>query len=103
MRRLCTVNRASISFRDHHNAAITDIYIEFATRQQSYAAVALILQRLHGSKAVEIESFLDRIAEITDEEISVEDIIEWARNESHMDVSPRVSINTDSEQHRAVQ
>ena len=52
-----------------------------------YAAVAIVLHRLHGYNAAEIESFLDRVAEICDEEISVEDIIERARREAHVDVT----------------
>lgn len=64
-----------------------------------YAAVALVLHRLHGYNAAEIESFLERVAEICDEEISVEDIIERARREAHVDVSQIATITTpDGEQ-----
>ena len=57
-----------------------------------YAAVAITLHRQHGSNVGDIESFLDRVAEITDEEISVEDIIERARQEAGVDVSQMASI-----------
>jgi hypothetical protein len=52
-----------------------------------YAAVAIVLHRLHGYNASEIESFLDRVAEICDEEISVEDIVERARKEAGVDIT----------------
>jgi len=58
-----------------------------------YAAVAITLHRQRGSNVVEIESFLDRVAEITDEEISVEDIIERARQEAGVDVSEMAHIS----------
>jgi len=57
-----------------------------------YAAVAITLHRQRGSNVVEIESFLDRVAEITDEEISVDDIIERARQEAGVDVSEMARI-----------
>ena len=64
-----------------------------------YAAVAITLHRQHGSNVGDIESFLDRVAEITDEEISVEDIIERARTEARVDVSQMATITTpDGEQ-----
>jgi hypothetical protein len=64
-----------------------------------YAAVAIVLHRLHDYNAAEIEHFLDRVAEICDEEISVEDIIERARTEAHVDVSQMATITTpDGEQ-----
>ena len=59
-----------------------------------YAAVAITLHRQHGSNVGEIESFLDRVAEITDEEISVEDIIERARQEAGVDVSEMARIES---------
>ena len=59
-----------------------------------YAAVAIVLHRLHGYNAAEIESFLERVAEICDEEISVEDIIERARTEARVDVSQMATITT---------
>ena len=59
-----------------------------------YAAVAIVLHRLHGYNAAEIESFLERVAEICDEEISVEDIIERARTEAGVDVSQMATITT---------
>ena len=64
-----------------------------------YAAVAIVLHRLHDYNAAEIEHFLDRVAEICDEEISVEDIIERARTEARVDVSQMATITTpDGEQ-----
>ena len=60
-----------------------------------YAAVAITLHRQRGSNVVEIESFLDRVAEITDEEISVEDIIERARQEAGVDVSEMATITPE--------
>ena len=57
-----------------------------------YAAVALSLHSLHNRNAAEIESFLDRVAEITDEEISVEDIIQRAQQEAGVDVSELARI-----------
>lgn len=59
-----------------------------------YAAVALSLHSLHNRNAAEIESFLDRVAEITDEEISVDDIIERARQEAGVDVSEMARIES---------
>ena len=59
-----------------------------------YAAVAITLHRQHGSNVGDIESFLDRVAEITDEEISVEDIIERARQEAGVDVSEMARIES---------
>ncbi len=59
-----------------------------------YAALAIVLHRLHGYNAAEIEHFLDRVAEICDEEISVEDIIERARTEAGVDVSQMATITT---------
>ena len=60
-----------------------------------YAAVAITLHRQHGSNVGDIESFLDRVAEITDEEISVEDIIERARQEAGVDVSEMATISPE--------
>ena len=59
-----------------------------------YAAVAITLYRQHGSNVGDIESFLDRVAEITDEEISVDDIIERARQEAGVDVSEMARIES---------
>ena len=59
-----------------------------------YATVAITLHRQHGSNVGEIESFLDRVAEITDEEISVDDIIERARQEAGVDVSEMARIES---------
>ena len=52
-----------------------------------YASVAITLKREQGCDAAEIESFLDRVAEICDEEISVEDIVERARKEAGVDIT----------------
>ena len=57
-----------------------------------YAAVAIVLHNQHDYDAADIESFLDRVAEITDEEISVEDIVERARREAGVDVSEMAHI-----------
>ena len=57
-----------------------------------YAAVGIVLHRLHDYNAAEIESFLDRVAEITDEEISSEDIIERARTEAGVDITGLAKI-----------
>ena len=59
-----------------------------------YAAVALVLHDQHGCGPEEIESFLDRVAEICDEEISVDDIIERARQEAGVDVSEMARIES---------
>ena len=59
-----------------------------------YAAVALVLHDQHSCGPGEIESFLDRVAEITDEEISVDDIIERARQEAGVDVSEMARIES---------
>lgn len=58
----------------------------------SYAATAIILKRLHSCSKDEIEGFLDRVAEICDEEISVEDIVERAKREAGVDVSQMANI-----------
>ncbi len=60
-----------------------------------YAAVAITLHRQHGSNVGDIESFLDRVAEITDEEISADDIIERARQEAGVDVSETATISPE--------
>ena len=60
-----------------------------------YAAVALVLHDQHSCGPGEIESFLDRVAEITDEEISVDDIIERARQEAGVDVSEMATITPE--------
>lgn len=52
-----------------------------------YACASLALHRFHGSGKDEIEAFLERIAEIEDEEISAHDIIERAIRETDVDVS----------------
>jgi hypothetical protein len=53
-----------------------------------------VLHRLHGYSVAEIESFLERVAEICDEEISAEDIIERARTEARVDVSQMATIDS---------
>ena len=60
-----------------------------------YAAVALVLHDQHSCGPGEIESFLDRVAEITDEEISADDIIERARQEAGVDVSEMATISPE--------
>ncbi len=52
-----------------------------------YAAAALALHRQHGCGTGKIESFLDRMAEICDEEISAADILERCRREAGVDVN----------------
>ena len=59
-----------------------------------YAAVAISLKREHDYDAAKIESFLDRVAEITDEEISVGDIIERARREAGVDITGLAEIKS---------
>ena len=61
--------------------------------------MAIVLHRLHDYNAAEIESFLERVAEICDEEISVEDIIERARTEARVDVSQMATITTPDGEH----
>ena len=46
-----------------------------------------MLHRQHGWDAGEIQSFLDRVAEICDEEISAADILERCRREAGVDVN----------------
>ena len=52
-----------------------------------YAAAALVLHRQHGCGTGDIDSFLDRVAEICDEEISAADILERCRREAGVDVN----------------
>ena len=52
-----------------------------------YACAALALHRYHQLDVRKIEIFLERIAEIEDEEISAHDIIERAIRETDVDVS----------------
>lgn len=59
-----------------------------------YASVVLVLKSLHGFERGEIEAFLDRITEIQDEEISVVDIIERAKEEACVDVSEIAQTST---------
>ena len=53
-----------------------------------YAAAALCLYAEHGLTPGDIESFIERIEEICDEEISAAEIIERARRETRIDVDP---------------
>ena len=46
---------------------------------------------MHGCDAAAIEAFLERIAEIVDEEISTDDILERAKHEAGVDVSQMVN------------
>ena len=52
-----------------------------------YACASLALHRFHGSGKDEIETFLERVQELQDEEISAHDIIERAIRETDVDVS----------------
>lgn len=52
-----------------------------------YACAALALHRFHGCGKGEIETFLERVQELPDEEISAHDIIERAIRETDVDVS----------------
>lgn len=52
-----------------------------------YAAVALTMKELYSADAKQIESLLDRMGEITDEEISRADILERCSRETGLDVS----------------
>ena len=52
-----------------------------------YGCAALALHRFHGLGKDDIESFLERVAELEDEEISAHDIIERAIRETDVDVS----------------
>lgn len=52
-----------------------------------YAALGLVLRSSHGYNADQIEGFVERIREVCDEEISVQDIVERAEREAGVDVS----------------
>lgn len=52
-----------------------------------YACAAISLHRFHGCGKDEIETFLERVAELEDEEISAHDIIERAIRETDVEVS----------------
>lgn len=52
-----------------------------------YAATALTMKSLYNSNEVQIERLLDRVGEITDEEISRADILERCSRETGLDVS----------------
>ena len=52
-----------------------------------YGCAALALHRFHGLGKDDIESFLERVAELEDEEISANDIIARAVEEAGVDVS----------------
>lgn len=53
-----------------------------------YAAAALCLHAEHGLAPGDIESFIERIEEICDEEISAVEIVERAKREAGIDVDP---------------
>lgn len=52
-----------------------------------YACAAISLHRFHGCGKDEIETFLERVVELEDEEISAHDIIERAIRETDVEVS----------------
>lgn len=52
-----------------------------------YGCAALALHRFHGLGKDDIEAFLERVAELEDEEISAKDIIDRAIRETEVDVS----------------
>lgn len=52
-----------------------------------YGCAALSLHRFHGLGKDDIEAFLERVAELEDEEISAQDIIDRAIRETEVDVS----------------
>ena len=52
-----------------------------------YASAALALHHFHGLGKDDIEAFLERVAELEDEEISAQDIIDRAIRETDVDVS----------------
>lgn len=58
-----------------------------------YAALALVLHETFHCTAVQIEEFIDRTVEISDSEISAEDILERARVETGVDVSRMTRIH----------
>lgn len=58
-----------------------------------YATTGIMLSRLHGADAAAIERFLERIAEVVDEEISVDDIVERAKREAGVDVGQMAKEN----------
>ena len=52
-----------------------------------YAATALVMKEFYSASAEQIESLLERVGEITDEEISRNDILERCSRETGLDVS----------------
>lgn len=58
-----------------------------AGRSVCYGCAALVLHRFHGLGKDDIEAFLERVAELEDEEISAKDIIDRAIRETDVDVS----------------
>ena len=58
-----------------------------------YAALALAVHDAFHCNAVQIEEFIDRTVEISDSEISAEDILERARVEAGVDVSRMARIH----------
>ena len=65
----------------YHNGWNREFYMSVC-----YAAVALTLFHKHGASASDIDSFIERIGEITDEEISAVDILDRAKEEVGVDV-----------------
>jgi hypothetical protein len=51
------------------------------------AGLGIALHRIHGYGAEEIEGFVDRVQSITDDEISVPDILARCESETGIDVS----------------
>ena len=62
----------------------------------SYPAVVLTLFHKHGATPSDIGSFIDRIGEITDEEISTADILARAKAETGVDVGKIAKGNAQS-------
>ena len=52
-----------------------------------YGYAAISLHRFHGLGKDDIEAFLERVAELEDEEISAQELIERAIRETDVDVS----------------
>lgn len=90
------MRKTGISEKDlalERQAGYRDGWNESFHLSSCYAALALTLHRQHSLSAVEIEAFLERVAEITDDEITTADIIERAINETGVDVSEIAQIS----------
>ena len=72
-------HESEIGYRDGRN--------ETFHLSSCHAATALALHEIHAASPERIEAFLERTAEIMDEEISAADIIERAKVEAEVDVS----------------